>query len=178
MKYILLFAIILTLLKGRNPLTFIHNVKFQWHLVILMSFGVQIALAFITLESKEKFDSILLYTFIGMIVGLIINYKIPGVAWIVAGATLNLLALVLNEGFMPVDQNALNKTGQEVSSFETDSRHQLMTNTTTFWMLGDWIPVIKYVLSPGDLLVAIGIILLIYRNSSKMNLKVSKNESN
>lgn len=177
MKYILILAIILTLLKGRNPLTFIHNVKFQWPLVILISFGVQIALAFITLESKEKFDSILVYTFIGMILGLIINYKIPGVVWIVAGATFNLLALLFNEGFMPVDENALSRTGQEVSSFETDSRHQLMSDKTRFWMLGDWIPVVKYVLSPGDLLVAIGIILLIYMNSTKMKIKVKKNES-
>ncbi|MGS2779691.1 DUF5317 family protein [Robertmurraya sp. GLU-23] len=178
MKYILLLAILLTLLKGRNPLTFINNVKFQWPLVILISFGVQIALAIIAIESKEKFESILIYTFIGIIVGLIINYKIPGVIWIVAGAILNLLALLLNEGLMPVDENALKQTGQEVTSFETDSRHQLMTKTTKFWILGDWIPVIKYVLSPGDLFVAIGIILLIYKNSSKIKLKVRKNESN
>ncbi|MGG7622126.1 DUF5317 family protein, partial [Bacillus coreaensis] len=175
MKYILILAILLTLLKGRNPLTFINNVKFQWPLVILISFGVQIALAIIAIESKEKFESILIYTFIGIIVGLIINYKIPGVIWIVAGAILNLLALLLNEGLMPVDENALKQTGQEVTSFETDSRHQLMTETTKFWILGDWIPVIKYVLSPGDLFVAIGIILLIYKNSSKIKTKVRKN---
>lgn len=174
MKYIFIFAILLTLLKGRNPLTFIHNVQFQWPLVILMSFGVQVVLAFITLETQEKFGSILIYTFIGMIIGLIINYRIPGVVWIVAGAILNLLALILNEGFMPVDPNALNKTGQEMSSFEGDSRHQLMTPMTKFWMLGDWIPIVKYVLSPGDILVAIGITLLIYMNSSKMKSKVSK----
>ncbi len=178
MKYILLVAIMLTLLKGRNPLTFINNVKFQWPLVILVSFGVQIVLVFFSLGTKGKLDYILVFAFIGIIVGLIVNYKIPGIAWIVSGATLNLVALFLNEGFMPVDENALNKTGQEVSSLETDSRHQLMTDTTKFWMLGDWIPVIKYVISPGDVLVAIGLILLIYMNSSKMKIKVKKNESN
>lgn len=152
--------------------------KFQWPLVILISFGVQIGLAFIALESREKFHFILIYTFIGIIVGLIKNYKIPGVMWIVMGAVFNLVALLLNGGLMPVDEHALKQTGQEVTSFETDSRHQLMTQSTTFWFIGDWIPVIKYVLSPGDFLVAIGITLLIYKNSSIMKIKVKKNESN
>nr|WP_251041198.1 DUF5317 family protein [Bacillus sp. ISL-45] len=166
----------LTLLKGRNALSFINNVKFKWSLVILISFSVQIALVFITIESKEKFGLILIVTFVGIIAGLSRNNKIPGVNWIIIGAVLNLLALLLNDGLMPVSEEALNTTGQHLESFETDSRHQVMSHSTDFWFLGDWIPVVKYVISPGDIFVAIGIVLLIYMNSSSMKPKVRLNE--
>lgn len=170
MKYFLLFAIMLTLLQKRNPLTFINNIKFQWPLVIIVSFGIQIGLAIITIETKEKLELILILTFLGMIIGLWKNRQIAGVKWIVVGALLNLMALLLHGGLMPVSESALVQTGQEVDSFETDSRHQLMKNSMPFWLFGDWIPVVRYVLSPGDLLVGMGIILLITKNSSKFFL--------
>ncbi|WP_174727000.1 DUF5317 family protein [Mesobacillus harenae] len=167
MKYFLVFAVIYTLLKKRNPFTFIKNVEFQWPLVILVSFGVQIALAFITIETREKFEFILVLTFIGITIGLLKNKSIAGVKWIVVGAILNLTALILHGGLMPVSEAALKSTGQDGDlTFETDSRHQLMQGSMDYWILGDWIPVIRYVLSPGDLIVGIGIVILIYKNSS------------
>ncbi|MBB6446139.1 DUF5317 family protein [Bacillus benzoevorans] len=172
MKYSLLIALILTLIQKKNPLTFIKNIEFQWPLVILISFGVQIALAFATIQSKEKFELILILTFVGITIGLWKNRHIAGVKWILAGALLNFAALLLHGGLMPVSESALLQTGQEVDSFDTDSRHQLMDSSSPYWILGDWIPVIRYVLSPGDLLVGIGIILLIMNNSSKWELKV------
>lgn len=62
-------------------------------------------------------------------------------------------------------------TGQEAGSFETDSRHQLMNDSTLSWVVGDWIPVVRYVWSPGDIFVGFGIILLIFKNSSKIKIK-------
>lgn len=171
LKYFLLFAFILTIFLKRNPLTFIKNVKFQWPLIILVSFGTQIALAFITFKTQEKFELILIFTFVGIIIGLWKNRHIAGVKWIIIGATLNLTALLLHGGLMPVSDFALIQTGQEGYSFKSDSRHQLMDSSSLFWLLGDWIPVIHYVLSPGDFLVGIGITLLIFKNSSKIKGK-------
>jgi hypothetical protein len=172
MIYSLLLALILTILLKRNPLTFIINIEFQWPLVILISFGTQIVLAFITLESQDKFGFVLILTFFGMLIGLWKNRNIAGVKWIVVGALLNLVALVVHGGLMPVSESALIQTGQEINSFGKDSRHELMSSSSAFWILGDWIPVIRYVLSPGDLLVGIGIILMIIKNSSNWQIKV------
>jgi len=65
---------------------------------------------------------------------------------------------------MPVSEKALQMTGQESFMLETDARHHLL-NESVFWVLGDWIPLIRYVLSPGDLLAGLGIILLIIKHS-------------
>ncbi|MEH7440557.1 DUF5317 family protein [Neobacillus drentensis] len=171
MKYFLLLAILFTLFKKRNPLTFIHNIEFQWPLLIIVSFGVQIALAFITIETKNKLEWILIITFMGIVIGLWKNRQLAGVKWILTGALLNLTALLLHGGLMPVSKEALILTGQTDPSFESDSRHQPMEASMPYWIFGDWIPVIRYVLSPGDFLVGLGIILLIFHHSSKMKIK-------
>jgi hypothetical protein len=165
LKYFILFAFIFTFLKNRNPLSFIKNIEFQWPLIILLSFGTQIVLSFITIETKEKFELILVLTFIGVLIGLFKNKRIAGIKWIITGAILNLIALALHKGLMPVSESALKMTGQD-TSFETDSRHQLMDDTSLSWIVADWIPFGKYVMSPGDFLVGIGLIVLIYKNSS------------
>jgi hypothetical protein len=171
LKYFLLLAILFTLVKKRNPLTFIHNIEFQWPLLIIISFGVQIALAFITIETNNKLEWILVLTFLGIIIGLWKNKHLAGIKWMVAGALLNLSALLLHGGLMPVSEEALILTGQTDPSFESDSRHQLMEDSMPYWILGDWIPVFRFVLSPGDFLVGIGMILLIYFHSSKIKRK-------
>jgi hypothetical protein len=167
LKYFLLLACLITLISKKNPLTFFKNIEFQWPLLIVLSFGAQIALAFITIKTAEKLEMVLVLTFIGILIWLWMNRTIPGIKWIFLGAFLNLIALLLNSGQMPVSEKALKQTGQEISSFSTDSRHEGMTETSITWILGDWIPVVKYVLSPGDFLVGTGIILLVWLNSTK-----------
>ncbi|EWG11558.1 DUF5317 domain-containing protein [Cytobacillus firmus] len=168
MIYFLLSAFVITLLMKKNPLSFFRNIEFQWPLLIIACFGIQIALAFITIKTEEKLEMILILTFSGIIAGLWKNRSIPGIKWIFTGAILNLFALLLNGGLMPVSKTSMELTGQADVSFDQDSRHQLMDEITITSILGDWIPLIKYVLSPGDLLVGIGIVLLITLNSSHL----------
>lgn len=107
---------------------------------------------------------IFVLTFIGIIIGLFINRAIAGIKWILTGAFLNLLAMLLHGGTMPVSEKALKLTGQANNDFEADARHHLL-NESTFWILTDWIPLLRYVLSPGDILAGIGIIILIVKHS-------------
>jgi len=164
MFYFIIVAFCITVYQKRNPFSFIRNISFEWPLVILVSFGTQIFLTVFTIQTKEKFEWVFILTFVGVIIGLLKNRKITGVNCIVTGATLNLLALLLHGGTMPVSKRALQLTGQESILFDTDARHHLM-NESMFWILGDWIPLIRYVLSPGDLFAGIGIILLIVTHS-------------
>lgn len=176
MIYFLLAAFAITLLLKRNPMLFFKNIEFQWPLLIILSFGTQIALAFFTIKTEEKLELILILTFTGIIVALWKNRGIPGIKWILYGASLNLIALILHKGLMPVSDSAMKITGQSDTSFEGDSRHQLMEEFTITSILGDWIPVIKYVLSPGDLCVGIGIIMLVSINSARSEKKVKQHE--
>jgi hypothetical protein len=164
MFYFIIVAFFITVYQKRNPFSFIRNISFEWPLVILVSFGTQIILTVLTIQTKEKFEWVFILTFVGVIIGLLKNRKISGVNWIVTGAILNLLALLLHGGTMPVSKRALQLTGQESILFDTDARHHLM-NESMLWILGDWIPLIRYVLSPGDFFAGIGIILLIVTHS-------------
>jgi hypothetical protein len=164
MFYFIIVAFFITVYQKRNPFSFIRNISFEWPLVILVSFGTQILLTVLTIQTKEKFEWVFILTFVGVVIGLLKNRKIRGVNWIVTGAILNLLALLLHGGTMPVSKKALQLTGQESILFDTDARHHLM-NESFFWILGDWIPLIRYVLSPGDFFAGIGIILLIVTHS-------------
>ena len=164
MIYFFIIAILITLYQKRNPFTFIRNISFEWPLLILASFGTQIVLTIITIQTKEKFEWVFVLTFVAIIIGLLKNRRIAGIKWIIIGAMLNLLALLIHGGTMPVSEKALKITGQESFGFDTDARHHLVSESTIM-ILGDWIPLFRYVLSPGDLLAGIGIVLLIVNHS-------------
>lgn len=167
MIFFIIIALLLTLTLKRNPIYLIQNIEFKWPYLILIGFGTQIALEFIALNTSEKFEIILTITFLCILIGLWVNRNIIGVKWIFAGALMNVIALLVHGGLMPVSEIAIQQTGQEHLSFETDARHQPMNYSNSFWILGDWIPMIRYILSPGDVLVGIGIIRLIVKNAKQ-----------
>lgn len=135
---------------------------------------MQILLAFIASTKNLQYPIILELTFVVMLVSLYLNRHIYGIKWIFVGAFLNTAAIVLHNGLMPVSETAMKIAGLTDLSFHSDSRHQSMEQSL-FWWLGDWIPFLtpvgtNYVWSPGDLMVAIGILQFLVRNSRRGNL--------
>lgn len=68
---------------------------------------------------------------------------------IIIGVALNIVAMLANRGRMPVDTD-------DASIDELN--HQTMHKETRFRILGDWIPFAGWLLSPGDVLLAIGLL--------------------
>jgi hypothetical protein len=171
MIYFVFFGIIAALLFKKNPLTLPLNIKFKAPFLIMGCLIVQVAIELIAIISRTKIEGILVITFILLFIGLLLNRRIIGMKWIAAGLFLNMMALVLNGGLMPVSETAMEIAKLEhLLDFNQDSRHQLMEDSHFGW-LGDWIPFLtpvgtNYVLSPGDLLVGFGLIILMVRNSS------------
>ncbi|MGO4274788.1 DUF5317 family protein, partial [Paenibacillus sp. TAF58] len=96
-----------------------------------------------------------------------INRHVPGVIFICVGAALNLLAISIHGGLMPISEKAIIMSGFDGSPFDANNpRHQLM-NTSHFWWLGDWIPFFKHVISIGDVFVGIGFIRFLLGTTSK-----------
>ncbi|GEO25375.1 hypothetical protein AAC03nite_11600 [Alicyclobacillus acidoterrestris] len=87
------------------------------------------------------------------------------------GASLNLAALLLHHGAMPISLTGYHLIHPHARVPNVGSRH-VITSTTKAWWLVDWIPVAPYLMSPGDILVGLGIMSLIYLNSSKRGEKV------
>jgi hypothetical protein len=173
MLYFTSFGIILTLILMRNPLRIQENIRLRWTILIVSCFGIQIGLAFIASSTQEKWESVLIITFIGIVIGLWMNRTIPGIKWILVGAGLNVLALLIYGGLMPVSETAMEIAGQDATGFESDSRHQLL-HDEPFWFLADWVPIPPYVMSIGDILVGIGFIRLLSINSPTFKKVTSK----
>jgi hypothetical protein len=171
MIYFVVSGFILTILRKKNPLSLPLNLTFRVPYLMIGCLAVQVAIEFVAIQSKTKLEAILVSTFIVLFAGLLLNRRITGMKWIAAGLFLNMMALILNGGLMPVSKEAMEIAGlQHLMDFSGDSRHQLMEDSHIGW-LGDWIPFFtpigtNYVLSPGDLLVGFGLMILMVRNSS------------
>jgi Family of unknown function (DUF5317) len=101
---------------------------------------------------------------------VLLNRRLAGMTLVAAGMLLNLFVIGLN-GAMPVGERAIELAGAESLA---DPRHvehgvhlrnELMTSDTAAPFLADVIPVPGFakVVSPGDLLVAAGLMLVLYR---------------
>jgi len=95
---------------------------------------------------------------------LALNRHLPGVSWIAAGLTLNLIVIALNGGLMPVSAAARQFAGQ-APLHGSANNVILMTPDTVLWFLGDilplpaWLPLAN-VYSIGDVLVTLGGVIL------------------
>lgn len=98
------------------------------------------------------------------------NRHLPGIYLVLTGALLNALAVFLHGG-MPVDPDALNRAGLEryrdYLAQKGDSFHYL----APAFPLSDWIPLPGRVLSPGDLAIALGLLLTPLLQPKRENLR-------
>ncbi|ADW22200.1 conserved hypothetical protein [Thermus scotoductus SA-01] len=98
------------------------------------------------------------------------NRHLPGIYLVLTGALLNALAVFLHGG-MPVDPDALNRAGLEryrdYLAQKGDGFHYL----APAFPLGDWIPLPGRVLSPGDLAIALGLLLTPLLQPKRENLR-------
>lgn len=176
MTYFLILGVLLSLLFRRNPLSLFH-VKFKAAPLIIGCLLIQIALGVLAAIASIQLPIVLIATFIGMLAGMYYNRHLHGTGWISAGAMANLAAIVIHGGLMPVSERAAKIAGMEqLLHTSTTSRHQLM-DSPYFWWLGDWIPFItpigpNFILSLGDLIVGVGLIVFIVRNSAKIESQV------
>ena len=88
-----------------------------------------------------------------------------GLSLVEGGWALNLLAIVLNGG-MPVSESALDRAGIAPSTSVIHghlSKHVLVNEGTVLRVLGDVLPLswFRSVISPGDIVMAVGIGLLV-----------------
>lgn len=93
-----------------------------------------------------------------VIVWMLHHLDRPGMLLLIAGLTANTMVIALNGG-MPVSPEALAIIGATTTEISTNYYHT-MTEATRLTLLADIIPVppLRSVISPGDVLVALGLI--------------------
>lgn len=110
---------------------------------------------------------ILMVSYALLIAFVVANRRLPGAILIAVGLALNLIVIAANGG-MPVSLSAAQAAGLDPSGagfLATAVKHQVMDSQTLLWFLGDWIPVplIRTVVSIGDMVLGMGIFLLTER---------------
>jgi hypothetical protein len=168
MIYFIIAGIILCLVLKRNLLKIVNSITaFKWPYLLISTFIFQILIYWLSNRTQRSYPILLELSFAVMIIGLWMNRHLPGIIFICFGALLNLIAIIVHGGLMPVSEKAMIMSGFDALHLEADNpRHQLM-NTSHFWWLGDWIPFIRHVLSIGDVFVCFGFILFLLGITSK-----------
>ena len=163
--YICAAGLLSALILGRDPRSLL-KIQFCFPYLLLGGFGGEILLAALAHYGAMQNRFLLVAAFLAVAAGLFANRRLPGVWLILSGTAVNIAELLLNGGRMPVSLSALRIAGVPVraSLFVHNTRHVRMTPATWNW-LGDWIPFIHQVLSPGDVCVAAGIVLFLVRMS-------------
>jgi hypothetical protein len=164
MIYFAALGLCFAVIRGKDIRTLL-QVHFDWPFLLIGSFLVQVLLWTMTVSGNPVPTWVFDVTLMGVLVGLWRNRGIPGMWTILIGTCLNFLAVATHGGFMPVSLSAWHESGHTTVQLQ-DSRHVIASDGGTDW-LGDWIPLFRYVLSPGDIVAGVGMVMFIHRNSCK-----------
>lgn len=164
--YIVIAALALSLAVKRavwNPL----DTDFKWFYLVFLPFALEL---FVVLVSPGNFSGyITSIAYIIVAFFSIINWRIPGFLFIMAGTLSNAFVVIINGGKMPVLQQTLVLAGLPADMM--DAKHVALGANTVLPFLSDVIPInflnLHYACSVGDLLVYTGLFLLVYLNAKK-----------
>jgi Family of unknown function (DUF5317) len=161
-------VVVAALLRG-GSLESLAATQVRWLWLVWAALIVQLGLLLIEPSwlTDEGALWVLLATNLAIVIFMLLNRKLPGMALAAAGLLLNVMVISAN-GAMPVSERVLDSG--EVSESDLDSaglKHERMTEETTLPWLGDVIviPVVREVWSAGDVVLAAGIGYFVWRRT-------------
>jgi MFS transporter, DHA3 family, macrolide efflux protein len=171
----LLSAILVGLVLGAlagGQLPRLADLRLKWIWLLGIALAVRLAAGLVIttetgpVELAEAWALPLTYGLI--VVWLYRNWKVPGLQVAAIGVTLNTIAVILHQGKMPVFEGALFAAGLTLADLAGDPFHIVLSATSTAefvragGMFGDVvpipIPVLRDVISIGDVLLWVGIV--------------------
>ena len=140
------------------------TVRIRWAPVALLGLAVQVALFSDPFASsvREVGPPIYVASSAAVLVAVVRNLDLPGIAIVAIGAGCNLVAIVANGGYMPADPAALASIGglgPGYSNSEAIANPALQPLTDLF-ALPTWVPFAN-VFSVGDVLIGVGVAVAI-----------------
>ncbi len=157
--YAIPIGIIVGLVAG-GRIERIGDIRFHW--VPLMVAGLVVQLAIFTRPVASLVGdwgpAIYVLSTAAVLVAVLRNVRVPGVAIIAIGAACNLAAIIANGGWMPADPDALASVGG-LGSGPTNSivlADPALWPLTDLFALPSWLPFTN-VFSVGDVLIGIGV---------------------
>ena len=164
----ILYAVLIGLVLGfvlGGRLSGLATVDFHWPWLAIGGFAVQLVLFAEPMRSVVGDLGPPLYVVStgAVLVAVIRNIRIPGMALVAVGAGANLAAIVANGGFMPASEAAFEALGSGPSAGYTNSAivaDPALEPLTDVYSLPTWLPFAN-VFSVGDVLIAIGVVIVI-----------------
>ncbi len=158
------FGLLLGLFGGGN-LSNLARLKFRWPWVLVGAVVVREAVTFTPLSRIDAARYIYVLTLALIVLWTVWHVKLlPGIWLVTAGALSNLVVVAVNGGRMPV---ALELARTELGGVLVQRGHigqyTLMGADTSLNGLGDWLSIwpLPQAYSPGDLLIAVGLALVV-----------------
>ena len=141
------------------------STTFEWVGVLVAALLLQIA-ADLFAPNDISSTGLLVVTYLAVAAFVLRNRMLPGILIAAVGMALNILVIALN-GAMPVSPWAAEIAGAESFEEEMGIKHELAGSQTSLGFLGDVIPIPETgrVISVGDIVLAAGIAVLVYRRT-------------
>jgi hypothetical protein len=164
MLYALVVAVALGLLL-RGRLDGLTRVRFHWAPVALLGMIVQVTLFSTPLTATvgDVGPPMYVASTAAVLVVVLRNVAMPGLAVVAVGAASNLAAIVANGGWMPASSSALANVGTSIGDGYSNSRElaaPALAPLTDIFAMPRWLPFAN-VFSIGDVVIAIGIVIAI-----------------
>jgi hypothetical protein len=164
----LLYAVVIGLVAGlvlRGRPAGLASLDFRWAPLAIGGFAVQIALFSGPVSDRVGGLGPLIYmaSTATVLIAVLRNVRIPGLALVAMGALSNLVAIAANGGYMPASPGAAAAAGREVATTYSNSAIRdgaALYPLTDIFALPRWLP-FNNVFSIGDVLIAIGIAIAI-----------------
>ena len=140
------------------------RVRFRWAPLALLGLAAQVALFSDPLAEavSEAGPAIYVASTALVLVAVLRNLDIPGVAIVALGAASNLVAILANGGYMPADAGALAAIGGIEAGYSNSSTvaNPALAPLTDIFAIPAWVPFAN-VFSVGDVLIGIGVAVTI-----------------
>ena len=158
------FGVALGLAGGGN-LSNLARLKFRWPVVLVAAVVLRYVVIFSPLSRVEGAQYVYALSLAVIVLWTVWHLRLlPGVWLVTLGGALNLVVVLANGGRMPVDATlAASQLGGILARRGHIGQYTVMGPDTHLGFLGDWVSLgpLPEAYSPGDLLIAMGIALVI-----------------
>jgi hypothetical protein len=142
------------------------QIPIRWTVLVFTSLAIQIVI-FTPLSrflgNASWIQPLYILSMWMLVIWVALNWRIPGMPLLALGLFSNTIAIAFNNGYMPVDSQALVIAGQlgRYSADGISNNSMIATESSRLWLLSDILPVpqgwpFADVYSIGDLLLVLG----------------------
>jgi hypothetical protein len=164
----MLYAVAIGLALGlflRGRLARLGQIRLRWAPLAIAGLAVQVVLfsAPVADAVGAAGPPIYVASTAAVLAAVLVNWRVPGLPVVAAGATSNLLAIVANGGYMPASPDALAALGAAPGSGFSNSATPetvALAPLTDIFAMPTWMPFAN-VYSIGDVLIGVGIVVAI-----------------